>query len=117
MLNPLLRLLSKPDPILNAELDRLERAPENRAPLAKTDAIAALKKLARRQSSSPGELSILCAESAVLSDRISKSEFFHELPCGIQHFLSDADIRFKDKEYGAWQTSVLLRAIEKWESK
>ena len=117
MLNRLLSLFSKPDPIFIAEVERLERVPENLASLGKADAIAALRKLATRQPSSSDELSVLCAESVVLSDRIKKSEFFRELPYGIQHYLSDADIRYKDKEYGARQTSEMLRAVEEWESK
>lgn len=105
----------RPDPIFNAEYDRLLQQPENKQPLSKAQAIAKLRRLALVQPDSESAVSFLAAESAVLHDRIVASDFFRELPYGIQHFLSDADIRFKDSSYQEWQKKGLLDALERWE--
>lgn len=116
MLNWLVNMLVRPDPIFDAEYDRLMQLPENSQPLSKGQAIADLRRLALVRPNSKSAFSLLAAESAVLHDRIIASKFFRELPYGIQHFLADTDIRSKDHSYSEWQIGELLDALDKWEA-
>jgi hypothetical protein len=41
---------------------------------------------------------------------------FDDCPSEIRHYLSDADIRFKDEKYAEYQTKKLLDAIDSWKN-
>jgi hypothetical protein len=42
---------------------------------------------------------------------------FDDCPSEIRHYLTDADIRFKDEAYAEYQTKNFLDAIDTWKNK
>lgn len=84
---------------------------EDQSSLTKRDLISALQALAQREPRTKEELVRVEAESFVLGERIKKNPALHDIPHDIWHFLSDADIRFKDSRYRAAQLEGLARWI------
>lgn len=69
-----------------------------------------------RVPSTTGELAALVSDCCDLSQHIAATPGLHETPEAVFHFLSDADIRFKDGQYAAMQLDGLHAALAEWES-
>jgi hypothetical protein len=59
-------------------------------------------------------VSSLARESAALALHIQKATALHDVPEAVWHFLSDADIRFKDPKYADMQLAAIASVLEKW---
>ncbi len=113
-----LRLLGRaalrPFGLPNAEFEqavaRARESPDSTAPLTRPELIAALRALADRTPQTKEELILLEADSLILSERIGKSPGLDNVPELVWHFLTDADVRFKEPLYRAAQ----LEALERW---
>ncbi len=84
-------------------------------PLATAELLRVLRTLAARDPRTQEELTRLEAESFVLGERIQKSALCNDTPEIVSHFLSDADVRFKDPEYSRLQCKKLTEWVEKME--
>jgi len=70
----------------------------------------ALQAIATREPKTKEELAQVEAESYVLGERIKMTPALHNVPHDLWHFLSDADIRFKDPRYRKTQ----LEGMQRW---
>lgn len=86
-------------------------------PVDKPTVIGALRAIAERRPSTSEELAELEAESVVLGERIRTSGISDDVPHFVWHFLSDADVRFKDEKYRDWQLGELEACISAWDSR
>ena len=86
-------------------------------PVDKPTVIGALRAIAERRPSTSEELGELEAESVVLGERIRTSGICDDVPHFVWHFLSDADVRFKDEKYRDWQLGKLEACISAWDSR
>jgi hypothetical protein len=107
----LFRMLgAKPDPAFAHAVAELEASPSARAPITARELVMALQAIARREPTTKEELAQIEAESYVLGERIKLTPALHNVPHDLWHFLSDADIRFKDPRYRKAQ----LEGMERW---
>jgi hypothetical protein len=83
-------------------------------PTSKDDVIAAIRRLADRVPQTREDLSALEAESVELALHIQKRTALHDVPEHVWHFLSDADVRFKDPEYAQVQLVSLRDVLTRW---
>ena len=88
---------------------------EARETMTREELLLALQALAARDPVSREDLVQLEAESFLLAEQIRQSPVCHKTPEIVWHFLSDADIRFKDEEYKRWQCQRLVDGIRQWE--
>jgi hypothetical protein len=106
-------------PRQSAALDRavaLVREREHSpTPLNRAAVVAALRAIAAKKPETREELTDLEAEAVVLGEPIEGSTVCDDLPHVVWHFLSDADIRFKDERYREMQLRELDEAITAWE--
>jgi len=80
------------------------------------DLIANLRALAARQTETAAERDGLIADSVTLKVDISLDhELANIVPESVWHFLSDADIRFRDSRYASAQLSALASSLAAWE--
>jgi len=87
-----------------------------RAPSSRSQLISTLRVLAMRDPASQEELDELVNDCASLSQHIQISPALaSSVPKVVWHFLSDADIRFKDPRYAAMQLEGFRSALAKWE--
>src|SRR3954464_10093137 len=89
-------------------------APVTELPTSRGDVADALRSLAARAPKSHEELSALEKESVALAVHIQKRTTLHDVPEAVWHFLSDADIRFKDAEYARVQLAQMSEVLERW---
>ena len=94
---------------------RLRAREQPSAPLSRAAVVAALRAIAAKKPGTREELTDLEAEAFVLGERIQGSRVCDDLPHVVWHFLSDADIRFKDEQYREMQVRQLDEAITAWE--
>lgn len=72
--------------------------------LKRDEVLATLRELAAARPSNPVELNALQARCASLSQRLlSHADLADQMPEIVWHFLSDADIRYKDPRYAQLQ--------------
>jgi hypothetical protein len=83
-------------------------------PTSRDQVASVIRSLAGRRPRSREELSALEKESLELALHIQKRTSLHDVPESIWHFLSDADVRFKDAEYARVQLAQLSEALEIW---
>jgi hypothetical protein len=83
-------------------------------PTFKDQIIAVIQRLADRVPRTRDELSVLEAESVELALHIQKRTALHDVPEHVWHFLSDADIRFKDPGYAQVQVESLREVLAHW---
>jgi acyl-CoA reductase-like NAD-dependent aldehyde dehydrogenase len=83
-------------------------------PTSRDEVIAAIQRLADRAPRTREELSALEMESVELALHIQKRTSLHDVPEHVWHFLSDADIRFKDPEYAQVQLVSLREVLKDW---
>lgn len=111
LIQALVRLLGgKPDPAFAHAFAELQAAPSAQAPITARELVMALQTIAKREPKTAEELACLEAESYVLGERIKMAPALHNVPHDLWHFLSDADIRFKDPRYRKAQ----LEGMERW---
>jgi len=110
-----LRLFSAPDAAFEEAVEQLRRRPESGQPITRAELLGRLRALAERRPTTKLELTQLEAESIILSERIGRSPVCSETPHDIWHFLSDADIRFRDAAYGEKQIAGTLELVRRWE--
>lgn len=107
------------DPKRASDFDRaveqLRERPGAEAPITKEELLVALRALVARDPRTEEELTLLEAESFILSRRIQNSPVCHDMPHFVWHFLSDPDIRFKDKEYKVTQCHDLIECLAEWD--
>jgi hypothetical protein len=85
-------------------------------PTSPKELISALRDLATREPADLEQLHALVAESTELKLHISSSpSLSNNTPEIVWHFLSDADIRFKDHRYATVQVADFLSALAQWE--
>lgn len=84
-------------------------------PASVTDLVAHLRVIAARDPRTKEELRAVERESMSLAFHTQRSSLCNEVPEIVWHFLSDADIRFKDVDYARVQTANLLSALAKME--
>jgi hypothetical protein len=77
--------------------------------------IAHLRVIAAREPRTKEELRALERECVSLAFHTQRSSLSSGVPEVVWHFLSDADIRFKDPEYAQVQTASLVSALAKME--
>jgi hypothetical protein len=85
------------------------------APTTKPQLISALRMLGMRQPATREELSALEADCIELSQVISRMAWASCMPESIWHYLSDADVRFKDPTYADAQQAQFAAALIRWE--
>lgn len=78
------------------------------------DLIDALKKLASVEPQDNFEYLNQERLSFDISQFIRIQSYGNTCPDDIWHYLTDCDIRYKDKTYGKYQTALFLSAIEEW---
>jgi hypothetical protein len=83
--------------------------------ISKEELIATLRTMVRRPITSKDDLKAMESDSWELWQRIKDSPVANETPHAVWHFLSDADIRFKDPRYIPVQTEELLTSLREWE--
>ena len=86
------------------------------APTSKAELIAALATLAAWRPDSKADLKLLQQESLALALHVQHNLKGLDLPHEIWHFLSDADIRFKDAAYAKLQLEDLQARLREWQS-
>lgn len=96
-------------------VERLRQGQNPETPLNRVNVVSALRAIAEREPRTRDELTELEAESFLLGERIRKSTVCDDLPHLVWHFLSDADIRFKDERYRQSQLRLLEECIAAWE--
>jgi hypothetical protein len=96
-------------------VEQLRSLPESAKSITKPELIARLRALAERRPRTREEQTQLAAELFVLGERIERSPVCNETPHNIWHFLSDADIRFKDARYAKSQLDDTLAILKQWE--
>ena len=85
-------------------------------PASPRELIAILRRIAERSPSSADELRTLQDECGALMAHISTLPALSDsTPHIVWHFLSDADIRFKDPRYAKAQLEGLAVALSQWE--
>jgi transcriptional regulator len=89
-------------------------APVTEVPTSRSEVAAAIRSLAERLPRSREELSALERDSVELAIHIQKGTTLHDVPETIWHFLSDADVRFKDPEYARLQLAQVTEALDIW---
>ena len=89
-------------------------APMTVMPTSRDDVVAAVRDLAARKPASREDASSLAHESAALALHIQKRTSLHDVPEAVWHFLSDADVRFKDPKYAEVQLAEIASVLEKW---
>ena len=86
------------------------------SPTSPQELIPLLRRLADRAPASRDELRTLQGEFAELAAHISVTpSLANSTPEAVWHFLSDADIRFKDPAYAKAQLVGYLSALAQWE--
>ncbi len=83
-------------------------------PTSKNDLIAVLRSLAERRPRTKADLRQLQDESVALALHIQRRMSLSDVPETIWHFLSDADIRFKDEAYAQLQLNDVRRELDAW---
>jgi hypothetical protein len=78
--------------------------------------VAALRELARRTPADKAGLAALENDTLLLRRHIQHTPVFGDVPETVWHFLDDADIRFKDRDYAALQLADLERCLSRMES-
>jgi hypothetical protein len=86
----------------------------NAVPTSRDEVIAAIRRLADRAPQTREELSALEMESVELALHIQKRTSLHDVPEHVWHFLSDADIRFKEPKYAQVQLVLLHEVLKDW---
>lgn len=99
----------------NRAVERLHQIQAHQSALTRADIVTALRVIATRKPMTQDELTELEAESFALGERIRESTESDAIPHLVWHFLSDADIRYKDEVYREWQLSNLERTLATWE--
>jgi hypothetical protein len=88
--------------------------PADRASI--TQLIANLRALAERQVATSAERDAAIADCSALNAEISLDpELANIVPETVWHFLSSADVRFKDSSYAITQLSALASSLIYWE--
>ena len=86
------------------------------SPTSSQELITLLRRLADRAPVNHTELHALQEESEALAAQISATpSLATSTPEAVWHFLSDADIRFKDPRYAKAQLAGYLLALAQWE--
>ena len=76
-----------------------------------------LRALVEQEPSSQEEFQALEAECVALARHIAQTQGLGTyMPEIVWHWLSDADIRFKEPEYRSMQNQQLTLALQAWES-
>jgi hypothetical protein len=83
-------------------------------PTSRADVVAAVRDLAARKPVTREDMSTLARESAALALHIQKRTALHDVPEAVWHFLSDADVRFRDPKYAETQLAEIASILEKW---
>jgi hypothetical protein len=78
--------------------------------------ISQLIELPNQKPKNKDEMLFLNRQCLDLNLKISILDFY-DCPSEIRHYLSDADIRFKDEKYAENQTKEFLDAIDSWKNK
>jgi hypothetical protein len=78
--------------------------------------VEALRALALRMPTDKAGLAALEKDSLSLRRHVQQSQAVGDLPETVWHFLDDADIRFKDRDYAAQQLAGLARCLSRMES-
>jgi len=85
-------------------------------PTSPQELIEALRRLAAHEPADLEELRALVDECTALKLYISaSSSLANSTPESVWHFLSDADIRFKDPRYARAQLTGLASTLAQWE--
>jgi len=92
-------------------VQELRHRREARETMTREELLLALQALAARDPVTREDLVQLEAESFLLAEQIRQSAVCNETPEIVWHFLSDADIRFKDEEYKRSQCQRLVDGI------
>jgi hypothetical protein len=82
----------------------------------KLEVITRLRELAKQSPSSREGLKLLVDDSVTLGLAIRDQYRGHDVPETVWHFLSDADIRFKESQYRVIQLRELEEILRTWES-
>ena len=80
-------------------------------PASLGELVASLRLLAAREPHTNDDLRALERECMSLALNTQRSSLCNRVPEIVWHFLSDADIRFRDVEYARVQTASLLAAL------
>jgi hypothetical protein len=83
-------------------------------PSSKAEAISAIRALAARVPQSRDEMRALEKDCVALALHIQNQALLSDAPEAVWHFLSDADIRFKDPMYSEAQLASLDDALSSW---
>jgi hypothetical protein len=83
-------------------------------PTSKEDVVTAIRALAARVPRSRDEMEALEQESVALALHLQKHTSLSDVPEAVWHFLSDADIRFKDSRYAEQQRAGLEESLASW---
>jgi hypothetical protein len=83
-------------------------------PTSKDAVVGAIRALAARVPRSRDEMKALEAESVALALHIQKHTSLFDVPEAVWHFLSDADIRFKDSRYAEAQLAGFDDVLTAW---
>jgi hypothetical protein len=79
-----------------------------------SELIAALEAIAWREPKTAEEFTALEKECWEIMQFIQTNPFGNTCPSEIWHFLTDTDIRFKDKIYTEYQRPRFIAAIKEW---
>jgi hypothetical protein len=82
--------------------------------ITKPALIALLRSMADEAPSSTEGLKALEEKAWELWQRVKASPAVYDAPPEVWHFLSDADIRYKDPRYHALQRERLLEVLDAW---
>jgi hypothetical protein len=83
-------------------------------PSSRAEVAGAVRALASRVPKSREELSALESDCVELARHIQNGTKLHDVPHLVWHFLSDADVRFKDPEYARLQLSRIVEVLDAW---
>jgi hypothetical protein len=83
-------------------------------PSSRDEVVEAVRALAARVPRSHAELSALETDSVNLARHIQHGTSLHDVPHLVWHFLSDADIRFKDPAYAQLQLTRINEVLDAW---
>jgi hypothetical protein len=85
-------------------------------PTSPHELVAVLRRLAAREPSDAQELNTLADECTSLMRHISAMpSLANRIPESVWHFLSDADILFKDSRYAKTQLSGLMSSLAQYD--
>jgi hypothetical protein len=85
-------------------------------PTSRDEVIAAVRQLVAHRPASRSEVADLERQRVALAVHIQKHISLHDVPEAVWHFLSDADIRFKDPQYATVQLGEITAVLDRWQA-